>query len=121
MLSWFRKSGPEPFDAAEAVRLHAAGAVILVDVREPDEVAQSGKATGALVIPLGEIAFRADPASPGFLPAFGSGRPVALYCVSGARSGRAGQILRGLGYAEVANFGGLSDWIAAGGPTEPGP
>lgn len=35
--------------------------------------------------------------------------PVAVYCASGMRSGRAAHILRELGYEHVENLGGLED------------
>ena len=38
--------------------------VVFVDLREPPEVAASGKVAGALAIPRGLIEFRADPDSP---------------------------------------------------------
>ena len=37
--------------------------VLFLDVREPAEVATSGKVPGALAIPRGLVEFRADPAS----------------------------------------------------------
>jgi rhodanese-related sulfurtransferase len=48
------------------------------------------------------------------------GRPLALICRSGARSGRLAEALSGLGdYGEVANVeGGIIAWAAAGLPYE---
>src|ERR1700736_3825083 len=37
--------------------------VLFLDVREPAEVATSGKVPGALAVPRGLVEFRADPAS----------------------------------------------------------
>jgi rhodanese-related sulfurtransferase len=117
----FRKPAPEPFDAAEAVRRQARGAVVLFDIRDADEVRATGRAAGAVVVSLDDFARRLAPLSADPLPGLASGLPVALYCRSGMRSGRAAQMLRALGIEPVANIGGLDDWIAAGGPTEPGP
>ena len=38
--------------------------VLFLDVREPTEVAASGKVRGAVAVPRGLVEFRADPASP---------------------------------------------------------
>ncbi len=100
--------------AADAVRLSAQGAVAILDVRGADEIARTGKARGAHHIPLPHIPSRCDPRRPDF-DATLSGRPIAVYCASGNRSGTAVQLLRSMGHAEVHNIGGLGDWIAAGG------
>ena len=70
---------PAGLTAAVAVRLAATGGVVLVDVREPDEIARGGKAAGALAIPLGRIAACGDPNAAGFEPLLGRDRPVAVY------------------------------------------
>jgi len=107
---------PAPPPVAEIAARVARGEVILVDVRDAGEIRASGKAKGALAIPLAALALKADPAAPDALLA--PGRPVAVYCASGGRSGMAAKLLRRLGYDPVWNIGGLSDWIAAGGQVE---
>ncbi|MGB4826530.1 MAG: rhodanese-like domain-containing protein [Paracoccaceae bacterium] len=94
----------------------AKGEITLVDVREAGEVRASGKAKGALNIPLGVLQLKADPSAPDAL--LRPGKPVALYCASGGRSGMAAQMLQRMGYAPVWNIGGLGDWHAAGGQVE---
>lgn len=102
---------------AEAVRLAGDGKLVLIDVRNADEIARSGIARGALHIPLAELAKSADPYnSQSYRKELGSGRPIALYCASGARSGAAAKELRRLGHSNVHNIGRFSDWVAAGGP-----
>ena len=49
---------------AEALEMIELGKVLVVDVRDAMEVAQSGKIKGAINVPRGVIEFRADPASP---------------------------------------------------------
>lgn len=44
-------------------------------------------------------------------------RPVFLYCRSGARSGRAARLLRGMGFAEAYNVGGIGALKRAGAKT----
>jgi rhodanese-related sulfurtransferase len=108
-----------PRIAAEKAReMLRAGEAVIVDVRDGDEIRQSGKAKGALHIPRGMLEFRADPESPAHLPALRQAKAVILYCASGGRSALAGKTLRDLGYREVYNLGGFPDWTAAGGEVE---
>lgn len=104
--------------AAEAVAAADEGRIVLLDVREVNEVAQTGKAKGALHIPLGLIAMRADPRSPEFVRELKADKPVVVYCAVGGRAGRAADALRSFGFPEVYNIGGLKDWVAAGGPLD---
>lgn len=106
-----------PAQAAEMLR---AGDVLLVDVREPAELAQTGRLKGAINLPLATLAERADPASPAHEPALRTDRPVILYCASGKRSAAAGQALLRLGYGAVYNLGGIAAAAAAGLPVERG-
>lgn len=105
---------------AEATRLLAAGEALLVDVREPAEVAGSGQLAGARVVPLGTLPAHADPASPDHDPAFRTDQAVILYCATGNRSNLAGQALLRLGYLKVHNLGGIGACAAAGMAVERG-
>jgi rhodanese-related sulfurtransferase len=103
--------------AAEAKRLHEEGRAVFIDLREPPEVAASGKVPGALEIPRGLLEFRADPNNPDRNPAFQ--KPVVVtYCASGGRAALAGKTLQELGYTDVRNLGGFKDWTEAGGAVE---
>lgn len=105
--------------AADAKALHAEGRAVFIDLREPAEIAASGKVPGALEIPRGLLEFRADPASAERNP--GLAKPVVVtYCASGGRAALAGQTLQALGYGDVRNLGGFKDWIEGGGAVEKG-
>ena len=107
-----------PYDAQGMID---RGEAVVVDVREPGEIAMSGIVPGALTIPVREIAERADPQSPEHEPILKPETPVILYCASGKRSEFAGKLLLDFGYAKVFNLGGLKDWMNAGLPVdEPG-
>ncbi|WP_291840108.1 rhodanese-like domain-containing protein [Limimaricola sp.] len=101
--------------ASQAVQLAAAGKINLLDVRETGEVMMSGRAAGAHHIPLGLVPVKADPKAPDHPADLSVDKPIAVYCASGARSGRATEILRSMGYKDVHNIGGLAHWKAAGG------
>ena len=102
----------------EAVALAAQGALTVIDVRDIAEVKATGKAKGALHVPLMMLATRCDPKSPECLPGLTPDTPIAVYCASGGRSQMAAGMLAQMGYGSVANIGGLGDWQAAGGPVE---
>lgn len=110
----FLKPAPR-LSAAEAVARVRAGTLVLIDVRDGAEIAATGRAAGALHVPLAALRMKCDPASPECLPELSCGRAVALYCASGARSQMAARMLAAMGHAEVHNIGGLHHWQAAGG------
>lgn len=118
MFNFLRSSSSAPRapSVAEIAAAVASGEMILLDVREAGEIRSSGKAKGALHVPLGVLALKADPKAPD--AALAPGKPVCVYCASGGRSGMAAQVLSRMGYGPVWNIGGLGDWVAGGGQVE---
>lgn len=94
--------------AKDAIARAAKGEITVLDVREAAEIAASGKAAGALHIPLSMVPLHAD-------AKITKNKPVAVYCAVGGRAGMAAQALAKLGY-EAHNIGGFGDWASAGGP-----
>jgi rhodanese-related sulfurtransferase len=105
--------GPE--DAAAII---GQANVLVVDVRDDAEVAQSGKIEGALHVSRGMLEFRADAATPYHNPAFAKDKTIILYCASGGRAALAGKALIDLGYGDVRNLGGFQAWADSGGAIE---
>jgi rhodanese-related sulfurtransferase len=105
-----------PAEAAEKIK---AGNVLIVDVRDPPEVQQSGKIKDAVAVSRGMLEFRADPETPYHNPAFQKDKTVLVYCASGGRSALAGKRLKEMGYGTVYNIGGFKELAEAGLPTEP--
>jgi molybdopterin/thiamine biosynthesis adenylyltransferase/rhodanese-related sulfurtransferase len=84
----------------------------ILDVREPDEMAQ-GLLAGAVLIPRGFLELRVESALPDH------STPITVYCASGVRSLLAAQTLRGMGYTDVASLrGGFNAWKDQGLPIE---
>jgi rhodanese-related sulfurtransferase len=83
-----------------------ASAVTVLDVREPSEwEGPLGRITGAVLIPLGQLAARA-----GELP---RDKPIVAVCRAGGRSAQATNILREADFEQVANLpGGMLRWRA---------
>ena len=104
-----------PQDAKEMV---GRADVLFLDVREPGEVAASGKVPGALNVPRGLVEFRADPTSPLHDAAFDRAKTVIAYCASGGRSALVGKVLSEMGYHNVRNLGGFKGWLDADGEVE---
>lgn len=102
----------------EAKALVGRDDVLFLDVREPNEVATTGKVPGAVAIPRGLIEFRADPASPLHDAKFDRAKTVVAYCASGGRSALVGKTLKDMGYGNVLNLGGFKGWMDAGGAIE---
>lgn len=101
--------------ANEIVSKAEAGEMTIIDVRDANELAQTGKAKGAVHIPLSVLQFRTDPKNPDFHPELNTDKPVALYCASGARSGMAAQVMAQMGFSNVSNLVNLNNWVAGGG------
>jgi sulfur-carrier protein adenylyltransferase/sulfurtransferase len=98
------KSAITEIDTASAESRIAAGAVTVLDVREPDEHAE-GALIGALHIPRGHLEAQVE------------GRivdkdaPVIVYCAGGVRSAFAARTLGELGYSNVVSMaGGFGKW-----------
>jgi rhodanese-related sulfurtransferase len=117
MLGFMRQPAPG-LPVADAIQQVADGEMILIDIRDHGELASTGKARGALHIPMMRLPDMADPRHPDFHPDLKTDKPIAVYCASGARSNMAAGLLRRMGYGDVHNLGGLSHWAAAGGAIE---
>ena len=84
----------------------------LLDVRQPDEYI-TARVPGGQLLPLHEL-----PARLAEVPAEGE---VLVICRSGARSGKAVEILIQHGVSAVNIAGGTNAWAASGRPTASGP
>jgi len=106
-----RMSGVKSMNAAGYLQMRNKPHT-LVDVRQQGEW-ESGHATKAVHIPLGEIKQRMDEIA--------RDKPVIVVCASGARSSMAATALANAGFAEVYNFsGGMGAWSGANLPMKRG-
>ncbi len=87
---------------------------ILIDVREPDEVAEKAyDVKDVQNIPLGDMEKH--------LSEIPKDKKVILACKAGGRSAKAFEILKKNGFTNIANLdGGMNAWDAAGLPTKTG-
>lgn len=87
-------------------RLEGEAPPFLLDVREPEELAD-GTIAGSVSIPMNEVSQRLEE-----LPA---DRDIVVICHLGARSAYITQKLNGLGYDRAVNLsGGMEAWQSLG-------
>jgi rhodanese-related sulfurtransferase len=98
---------------ADAAKLVATGQAVLVDVREPNEWAETGVAQPAVLLAKSDFDGAQKDWKP-FLAGVGQ-KKVILYCRTGHRSGLVAGELAKKG-VNVANAGGFKDWADAGLP-----
>jgi len=83
-------------------KLDAGEDVFILDVRNPEE-AEISRIEGSTLIPLGELAQRVAELS--------TADPIVVHCRSGARSAKAVEFLRTVGFRKVKNLvGGINAW-----------
>lgn len=92
--------------------LKADTTAYLLDVRTPDEYAESHLAGAHNLDWLNEAEFKRDAAG------IDKAKTVYVYCRSGRRSNAAASYLLGEGYKVVDLEGGILGWIKAGLPVE---
>jgi adenylyltransferase/sulfurtransferase len=92
-------------------RLDRGDRLRIVDVREPNEY-QINRIPGSVLIPLGEVPRRYGELDPD--------EDIVVHCKMGARSAKAADFLRSVGFRNVLNLrGGILDWIDKVDPTQP--
>lgn len=95
----------------------SGGNATLIDIRESEELEQTGKIPGSVHAPRGMLEFYADDTLPYHKPEFDKNKRITLHCASGGRSALAASTLRQMGYENVAHLdGGIKGWKEAGKP-----
>lgn len=95
----------------EANQLVAESKAILLDVREEEELRESGLANGAKWMPTSKIC-DCHPDWVALKASLPKNLPIIIYCRSGARSGRLAMQLAGESFQTV-NLGGFCLWQEA--------
>jgi rhodanese-related sulfurtransferase len=103
----------------EAIKLHAGGEAVFVDLRDVRELAREGRVPGAFHCPRGMLEFWIDPDSQYHKPVFAQDKRFVFFCAAGQRSALATQTAQRMGLEPVAHIaGGFSAWTKAGGAVE---
>jgi rhodanese-related sulfurtransferase len=95
------------------------GGIQLLDIRDVRERQKLGWIPGSMHVPRGMLEFWLDPTSPYYSGKVDPEKRIVLYCAAGGRSVLATDVLREMGFPDVANFEtGFNSWAAAGLPVE---
>jgi rhodanese-related sulfurtransferase len=112
----------ETLPVEDAIKLHAGGDVVLVDIRDIRELQREGKVPAAFHCPRGMLEFWIDPESHYHKPQFAQDKRFVFFCAGGLRSALAAQTAQRMGLKPVAHIrGGFGAWKNAGGPVEEPP
>ena len=88
---------------------------IILDVREEQELRESGMINGAIHVPRGLLEFVFRPEDYVKEP---EKMKILVYCAAGARAALAAKTLIYIGYKDVFNLGGFKEWVENGGEIE---
>lgn len=101
----------EPIKPIEANQRVMDGKAILIDVREENELKETGMAAPAKWLAKSDIDKNTTHYQ-SFLKELDKNFQLIFYCRSGNRAGIVAKHFEGLGFSTF-NAGGLSDWVAA--------
>ena len=88
---------------------------IIIDVREESEVNNSGMIKNAIHIPRGLLEFTLILNSSNNPVKIDDNTNILVYCAGGYRSALSAKTLKDLGFKNVYNLGGYSEWLDNGG------
>ena len=89
----------------EGIERYNKGNLVVVDVRDSSAFPETGTVQGALRIPRGLIEFVADDTHP-------------MHNGALKKDALTAKTMKDMGFEDVVNLGGVSDWAEAGGPME---
>ncbi len=97
------------------------GGATVIDVREPDEVADGGTVPGARNIPRGVLEIKADTELPMRDPSLEDrDQKMLIVCGAGGQAALAAKSLKDMGFKDVSIIdGGMKGWKDAGYETAP--
>ena len=97
----------------------SSGDVLLLDIREIQELVDLGTIPGAIHVPRGMMEFWASPTSPYYRDYFTEDKRIVVFCAGGGRSAFAARDLKTMGFTNVAHLeAGFNGWAKAGGDVE---
>jgi rhodanese-related sulfurtransferase len=97
----------------------ARGDVQVVDIRDVRERQKLGYIPGSIHVPRGMLEFWLDPTSQYYTGKVDPEKRIVLHCAGGHRSALAADVLREMGFPNVAHLEpGFNGWAEAGLPVE---
>lgn len=93
--------------------------LLLLDIREIQELVDLGTIPGAIHVPRGMMEFWASPTSPYYRDYFTEDKRIVVFCAGGGRSAFAARDLKAMGFNNVAHLeAGFNGWAKSGGDVE---
>ena len=90
--------------------------LLLLDIREIQELVDLGTIPGSVHVPRGMLEFWASPTSPYYRDYFTEDKRIVVFCAGGGRSAFAARDLKAMGFQWVAHLeDGFNGWVNAGG------
>jgi len=100
----------------------ARGDVQVLDIRDVRERRKLGFVPGSQHVPRGMLEFWLDPTSHYYTGKVDPTKRIIVYCAGGQRSALAADVLREMGFPNVAHLEvGFNGWVAAGRPVDRDP
>ena len=113
------KTAITEYTVEEVQALAGKDNVVLVDIRDPRELAREGKMPGAFHCPRGMLEFWICPDSPYHKPVFAEDKEFVFFCAGAMRSALAAKVAQDMGLKPVAHMlGGFGAWKKAGADIE---
>jgi rhodanese-related sulfurtransferase len=95
----------------QANEMMARGGIVIIDLRDPGDIAATGKIADAMPIPAADLEARADHSSPEHDRRLDKAKTIILYCSRGTHAAIGGKLLKELGFPNVFNLGAFEDWL----------
>ncbi len=113
------KAAITEYSVEEAKELRTRDDVVMIDIRDPRELARDGRMPGAFHCPRGMLEFWVCPGSPYHKPVFAEDKTFVFFCAGGLRSALAAKAAQDMGLKPVAHMlGGFGAWKKADGEIE---
>ena len=99
--------------------ISAVPGLLLLDIREIQELVDLGTIPGSMHVPRGMMEFWASPTSPYYRNYFTEEKRIVVFCAGGGRSAFAARDLKAMGFKQVAHLeAGFNAWVSAGGEVQ---
>nr|WHW29154.1 putative rhodanese-like domain-containing protein [uncultured bacterium] len=113
------KAEIEELTPEQASAEFAAGAAMIIDIRDIRERVEKGVIPGSVSAPRGMLEFWFDPESPYHQERYQPEGRYIFHCASGWRSALAAQVIQEIGFTNVAHIEtGFTGWVDANLPVD---
>ena len=113
------KTRLENLSVAQVQKEIQTGGIQVLDIRDVRERTKLGYIPGSQHVPRGMLEFWLDPTSQYYQAKVDPEKRMILYCAGGHRSALAADLLKQMGFPDVAHLEvGFNGWAAAGGAVE---